>query len=42
METVGGQTVSLLDCLSLGEGVYASIDSWTTAAEIATILIQKR
>ena len=26
----------------LGEGVYASIDSWTRAAEIASILIQKR
>lgn len=26
----------------LGEGVYTSIDSWTRAAEIASILIQKR
>ena len=25
-----------------GEGVYVSIDSWTTAAQIASILIQKR
>ena len=35
-------SVQIFFYFSLGEDVYASIDSWTSAAEIASILIQKR